>query len=69
MDRSVSGYHAEAIAARYLWGAEYARQNGGQMDFYESLPESRKAICRCFVDEIKRCQRRDPTQPRRAADE
>ena len=60
-DRNVDGFHAEAIAARWLWGAEYARQNGGQMDFYDGLSESRKRLCRELVDDIKACERRATT--------
>jgi len=57
----VFGFHAEAVAARWLWGMEYARQSGGQMDFYDSLPESRKRLCREMVDAIKACEQREPT--------
>jgi len=58
MDRNLTDFHAEAIAARWLWGREYAQQNGGQLDFYESLSLTRRELCREMVDEIKACQRR-----------
>lgn len=44
--------HAEAIAAMYLYGDEYAAQGGGSMDFWDKLSESRKNICRAFVVRI-----------------
>jgi hypothetical protein len=59
-DRNVFGFHAEAIAARWLWGDEYSRQRGGQMDFYDSLTPARKALCRELVDAIKDCDARAP---------
>lgn len=43
---------SEAVAAMYLYGAEYAAQNGGSMDFWDSLDESRKQLCRRLVLEI-----------------
>lgn len=48
----------EVIAARWMWGAEYSRQNGGQVDFYERLTPSRKKLCRKMVDMILSCERR-----------
>jgi hypothetical protein len=45
--------HAEATAAMYIWGAEYAAQRGGCMDFWDGLSDSRKGICRDLVARIK----------------
>ena len=44
--------HKEAVAAMTIWGAEYAAQGGGSMDFYDRLPGYRKRICRELVDRI-----------------
>ena len=56
--------HAEAIAAMHFWSHSYAHeQRGGSMDFWDSLPEWKKDICREAVDKIiaaKREQRSDP---------
>lgn len=49
--------HAEARAAMYLWGDEYAQQGGGSMDFWDRLSESRKRLCRDLVDEILKSPR------------
>lgn len=43
--------HAEAVLAMTIWGREYAAQNGGSMDFWDSLDDSRKRIC---ADLLKR---------------
>ena len=48
----------EVIMARLVWGREYARQNGGQVDFYDSLSESSKRIVKELVDGIEKCTRR-----------
>lgn len=40
---------AEAVAAMYLYGAEYAASGGGSMDFWDSLDDSRKRHCREMV--------------------
>lgn len=45
--------HAEATAAMYLWGTEYAAQKGGSMDFWDSLSDHRKSICRDLVAQVK----------------
>lgn len=37
--------HAAAVAAMYLYGAEYAAQRGGSMDFWDGLDDRRKRIC------------------------
>lgn len=39
----------EAVVAMNLWGDRYCRQNGGSMDFWESLPERDKQRCRDIV--------------------
>ncbi len=46
--------HAEAIAAMHFWSYSYAaEQSGGSMDFWDSLPEWKKNICRDAVKKIK----------------
>lgn len=53
-DRRNLNPHAEAVAAMYLWGSQYAAQNGGSMDFWDALPEGRKQLARELVELIKR---------------
>lgn len=43
---------AEAIAAMYLYGADYSRQRGGSMDYWDTLQESEKRVCRDLVNAI-----------------
>lgn len=46
--------HAEAICAMVIWGYEYAhKQCGGSMDFWDSLDDRRKRVCRDLVDRLK----------------
>jgi hypothetical protein len=45
--------HKPAVAARFLWGKEYAAQGGGSMDFWDRLDQSRKRLCRDLVERIK----------------
>lgn len=44
--------HAEAVMAAFVWGDELGRQDGGVMDFWDSLSEHRKRICVTLVDRI-----------------
>lgn len=46
--------HAAAVAAMYLYGAEYAAQSGGSMDFWDKLDSSRRRICCDLVFDIGR---------------
>lgn len=50
---------AEAIAAMYLYGNEYASQGGGSMDFWDVLHPSKKRICTELVNKIKSAHRVD----------
>lgn len=50
---------AEAIAAMYLYSAEYAAQHGGSMDFWDALPASKKRLCAELVKKIKSAHRSD----------
>ncbi len=43
---------SEAVAAMYLYGAEYAASGGGSMDFWDSLDASRKRHCQELVLKI-----------------
>lgn len=45
--------HKPAVAAMCIWGAEYARQGGGSMDFWDRLDESRRRIARELVEYIE----------------
>ena len=45
--------HAEASLAMSLWSHEYAHeQNGGSMDFWDSLDQSRKRRCIEIVSDV-----------------
>lgn len=44
--------HAEAVMAMCIWGREYAAQNGGSMDFWDTLSTARKMQCYDMVDRI-----------------
>lgn len=48
---------AEAIAAMYLYGKEYAAQHGGSMDFWDGLSDSKKRLCTELVNRIKSAHR------------
>lgn len=43
---------AEAVVAMYIYGHEYSQQGGGSMDFWDSLPESKKRVCRELLVKI-----------------
>lgn len=51
--------HAPATAARFIFGREYAYQSGGVMDFWDSLSESEKQLCRDLVDAVKKSRPED----------
>lgn len=42
----------EARFAMFHWHNQYAAQQGGSMDFYDSLPEQDKDYCKRAVEEI-----------------
>ena len=44
--------HAEARLAIVIWSEQYAYQNLGCMDWYDSLPDARKRKCRMALDVI-----------------
>ena len=44
--------HAEAAFAMIMWGHEYAKQNGGCMDFWDALDPYRKRIATDAVTSI-----------------
>jgi hypothetical protein len=43
----------EARVAMIIWGAEYAAQRGGSMDFWDSLSADRKRRCELVVKTLK----------------
>lgn len=45
--------HRAAVAAMWLFGADYADQRGGSMDFWDSLNEAQKYNCRRLVSDIE----------------
>lgn len=48
--------HKAARAAMWLYSKQYANQKGGSMDFWDSLPEDKKNICRRMVGSIEDCK-------------
>ena len=46
--------HKQARAAMYLFGKRYAAQRGGSMDFWDSLSDSDKRLCRKLVEDIEK---------------
>lgn len=60
-DRRNLNPHKPAVAAMWLYGAEYAAQGGGSMDFWDRLDESRKRICRDFLERLKAVPDEVPT--------
>jgi hypothetical protein len=45
--------HKPAVAAMFIYGAEYSRQGGGSMDFWDQLSDHRKNVCRRLVKKIE----------------
>ena len=41
-----------ARVAMLVWSDKYAKQNGGSMEFYDSLPTEQKKLCRKIVKEV-----------------
>ena len=48
----------EARVAMIIWGKEYSEQNGGSMDFWDRLSESRKRRCKLVVETLSSIERR-----------
>lgn len=44
--------HREARLAMLVWGADYANQRGGSMDFYDRLSDSKKRNLREWCDAL-----------------
>ncbi len=42
----------EAVFAMFHWNADYASQDGGSMDYFDSLPAPRQELCKRAVDGI-----------------
>ena len=49
--------HAEAEIARILWATKYASQDGGVMDFWDSLGPWGKEYCTYIMNELERLPR------------
>jgi hypothetical protein len=49
--------HAEAIVAMLIYGARYADQNGGCMDFWKTLSAPERMQVRDYVRRIKEARR------------
>jgi hypothetical protein len=45
--------HKAARVAMCLYGARYARQGGGSMDFWDALPDEDKQLCREILKQIE----------------
>lgn len=51
--------HKFAVAAMWLFGESYSKQSGGSMDFWDSLSESRKSVCKSMVSAIEKAPKED----------
>jgi hypothetical protein len=49
--------HKAAIAAMYLYGAEYAAQRDGIMEFWDRLDGERQQTCRRLVDRLSEARK------------
>lgn len=52
--------HKEARMAMCIFGARYAAQSGGSMDFWRSLSTSDRKVCRDMVNAIENTETRAP---------
>lgn len=56
--------HAEAILAMSWWSEDYAfKQRGGSMDFWDSLPDYKKRLCRDLVKRIQAAKTEEWSTP------
>lgn len=44
--------HKAAVVATWLWGKAYSNQRGGSMDYWYSLSEGDREVCRDLVKRI-----------------
>jgi hypothetical protein len=44
---------APAIVAMTIWGHKYAAQRGGSMDFWDSLSDEDRRLCREVAERVK----------------
>lgn len=54
--------HKAAIIAMCLWGARYAAQRGGCMDFWDTLNASEKRTCREIVARVNTAREETPEE-------
>ena len=47
----------ETRFAMLLWGKRYSEQNGGSMDFWDSLSASEQTFCREGIEQILKAHR------------
>ena len=52
--------HKAAMAAMWHWGQRYSQQRGGSMDFWDSLSDFERDLCRRMVREIENCPEEKP---------
>ena len=50
--RNLNAPH-KAHVARIIWGREYAAQDGGVMDFWDTLSDERKKRCELVVEHLQ----------------
>jgi hypothetical protein len=48
--------HKFAVAAMWLFGAEYSKQGGGSMDFWDRLPGNKKDTIFMMIMQIEQAQ-------------
>lgn len=61
-DRDNLNPHKAAVAAMYLFGARYAGQRGGAMDFWEGLSASEQGLCERLVSAVAAAREDLPPQ-------
>jgi len=49
--------HKEAIVAMALYSKRYGQRGSGSMDFYDSLSDGEKHVCRDIVDRLEKARR------------
>jgi hypothetical protein len=54
--------HKEAIVAMALYNHRYAQRGSGSMDFYDSLSEGEKTVCRDIVKRLENARRETPEE-------
>jgi len=54
--------HREARLAMLVWAEEYTAHLGGSMDFWDSLDDNRKNLCRLWCTTLQETRRENPSK-------